>query len=162
MLNKLAKQADKMLDKASPRWGGGRIGNIVSDLRKSVESFEQTTKETMDAFAMFKPFMIDNDYLYRSDNLRALHAVIREKEKNLLPWYPERIDWYDYWLNIHFPGMRNGFCQHSKKSSRQSKSVLIRTKICSIFSTPRSNVFRLAWRCESSEMDVRSNIRLKT
>ena len=106
MLNKLAKQADKMLDKASPRWGGGRIGNIVSDLRKSVESFEQTTKETMDAFAMFKPFMIDNDYLYRSDNLRALHAVIREKEKNLLPWYPERIDWYDYWLNIHFPGMR--------------------------------------------------------
>ena len=106
MLNKLAKQADRMLDKASPRWGGGRIGNIVSDLRKSVESFEQTTKETMDAFAMFKPFMIDNDYLYRSDNLRALHAVIREKEKNLLPWYPERIDWYDYWLNIHFPGMR--------------------------------------------------------
>ena len=106
MLNKLAKQADKMLDKASPRWGGGRIGNIVSDLRKSVESFEQTTKETMDAFAMFKPFMIDNDYLYRSDNLRALHAVIREKEKDLLPWYPERIDWYDYWLNIHFPGMR--------------------------------------------------------
>ncbi len=106
MLNKLAKQADKMLDKASPRWGGGRIGNIVSDLRKSVESFEQTTKETMDAFAMFKPFMIDNEYLYRSDNVRALHSMIREKEKALLPWYPEKLDWYDYWLNVHFPGMR--------------------------------------------------------
>ena len=106
MLNKFAKQADKLLDKASPRWGGGRIGNIVSDLRKSVESFEQTTKETMDAFAMFKPFMIDNEYLYRSDNVRALHSMIREKEKALLPWYPEKLDWYDYWLNVHFPGMR--------------------------------------------------------
>ncbi len=106
MLNKFAKQADKLLDKASPRWGGGRIGNIVSDLRKSVESFEQTTKETMDAFAMFKPFMIDNEYLYRSDNVRALHSMIREKEKGLLPWYPEKLDWYDYWLNVHFPGMR--------------------------------------------------------
>ena len=106
MLNKLAKRADNLLDKANPRWGGGRIGNIVSDLKKSVESFEQTTKETMDAFAMFKPFMIDNEYLYRSDNVRALHSLIKEKEKELLPWYPERLDWYDYWLNVHFPGMR--------------------------------------------------------
>jgi len=106
MLNKLAKRADILLDKASPRWGGGRIGNIVSDLKKSVEEFERTTSETMDAFAMFKPFMIDNEYLYRSDNVRALHSLIKEKEKHLLPWYPERLDWYDYWLNVHFPGMR--------------------------------------------------------
>ncbi|MEQ1761764.1 MAG: AMP-binding protein [Pyrinomonadaceae bacterium] len=106
MLNRLTKQADKLLERASPRWGGGRIGNIVSDLQKSVESFERTTQETMDAFAMFKPFMIDNEYLYRSDNVRALQAVIKEKEKHLLPWYPERLDWYDYWLNVHFPGMR--------------------------------------------------------
>jgi hypothetical protein len=50
MLNSLAKRADRVLDKASPRWGGGRIGNIVSDLKKSVEEFERTTSETMDAF----------------------------------------------------------------------------------------------------------------
>ncbi|MEO6656553.1 MAG: AMP-binding protein, partial [Pyrinomonadaceae bacterium] len=106
MLNKIAKGADKLLDKANPRWGGGRIGNIVSDLKKSTENFQKTTKATMDAFAMFKPFMIDNEYLYRSDNVRALQSVIKEKEKSLLPWYPERLDWYDYWLNVHFPGMR--------------------------------------------------------
>lgn len=106
MLNRFARHADKFLDKASPRWGGGRIGNIVSDLKKSVESFERTTQETMDAFAMFKPFMIDNEYLYRSDNLRALHSLIKDREKDLLPWYPEKLDWYDYWLNVHFPGMR--------------------------------------------------------
>ena len=106
MLNKIAKGADKLLDKAHPRWGGGRIGNIVSDLQKSVASFEQATADTMDAFAMFKPFMIDNEYLYRSDNMRALQSLIKEKEKDLLPWYPERLDWYDYWLNVHFPGMR--------------------------------------------------------
>jgi long-chain acyl-CoA synthetase len=106
MLNRLAKRADTLLEKASPRWGGGRIGNIVTDIRKSVEDFERTTQETMDAFAMFKPFMIDNEYLYRSDNVRALMSVIREKEKPLLPWYPEKLNWYDYWLNVHFPGMK--------------------------------------------------------
>ncbi len=106
MFNKLAKRAGDFLDKAAPDWAGGRLTNIVSDLKKSVESFEETTQETIDAFAMFKPFMIDNAYEYRSDNVRALMSVVKEKEKNLLPWYPEKLDWYDYWLNVHFPGMR--------------------------------------------------------
>lgn len=106
MLNKLARGANDLLDKAAPTWAGGRLSNIVSDLKKSVENFEQTTQETIDAFAMFKPFMIDNAYEYRSDNVRALMAMVKEKEKALLPWYPERLDWYDYWLNVHFPGMR--------------------------------------------------------
>ncbi|MFN0277500.1 MAG: AMP-binding protein [Pyrinomonadaceae bacterium] len=106
MLNRIAKQADDLMDRVTPRWGGGRIGNIVSDLKKSTENFKETTQVTMDAFAMFKPFMIDNEYLYRSDNLRALHSLIKEKEKHLLPWYPEKLDWYDYWLNVHFPGMK--------------------------------------------------------
>ncbi|MFL6468295.1 MAG: AMP-binding protein, partial [Pyrinomonadaceae bacterium] len=106
MLNKLAKRADDLMDKATPRWGGGRIGNIISDLKKSTEDFKRTTQETMDAFAMFKPFMIDNEYLYRSDNVRALQSVIKDKEKHLLPWYPEKLDWYEYWLHVHFPGMK--------------------------------------------------------
>ncbi|MEJ7847936.1 MAG: AMP-binding protein [Pyrinomonadaceae bacterium] len=106
MLNKLAKSANSFLDKAKPNWAGGRLSNIVTDLKKSVDSFERTTAETMNAFEMFKPFMIDNEYLYRADNLRALMLVVKEKEKNLLPWYPEKLDWYDYWLKVHFPGMR--------------------------------------------------------
>jgi len=106
MFNKLAKSATGLLDKAAPNWAGGRLGNIVSDLKKSVESFEQTTSETIDAFAMFKPFIVDNAYTYRADNVRALMSVVDEKEQNLLPWYPEKLDWYDYWLKVHFPGMR--------------------------------------------------------
>ncbi|MCA1608897.1 MAG: AMP-binding protein, partial [Acidobacteria bacterium] len=106
MLNKLAKRADSFLDKAKPNWAGGRLGNIVSDLRKSVDNFERTTAETMNVFELFKPFMIDNEYLFRADNMRALMSLVKEKEKNLLPWYPEKLDWYDYWLNVHFPGMR--------------------------------------------------------
>lgn len=106
MLNKLARSANTFLEKAKPNWAGGRLGNIVTDLKKSVDDFERSTTETMHAFSMFKPFMIDNEYLYRSDNVRELMASVKEKEKALLPWYPEKLDWYDYWLNVHFPGMR--------------------------------------------------------
>ncbi len=106
MLNKLAKGATNLLDKAKPNWGGGRIGDIVSDVQKSFENFERTTEETKMAFDMFKPFIVDNEYNYRADNTRALHSLIKDNEKNLLPWYPEKLDWYDYWLNVHFPGLR--------------------------------------------------------
>jgi len=106
MLNKIAKRADDLMDRVTPRWGGGRIGNVISDLKKTTEAFKESTETTMDAFAMFKPFMIDNEYLYRSDNVRALMASLKERERHLLPWYPEKLDWYDYWLNVHFPGMR--------------------------------------------------------
>ncbi|HEX9960599.1 MAG TPA: AMP-binding protein, partial [Pyrinomonadaceae bacterium] len=100
------KRAGGLLDRAAPRWGGGRLGNIVSDLKKSVDGFERTTAETVAAFDLFKPFMIDNEYLYRADNLRALMSLVKEKEKDLLPWYPDELDWYDYWLKVHFPGLR--------------------------------------------------------
>jgi long-chain acyl-CoA synthetase len=106
MLNKLAKTTNGWLDRAKPNWGGGRLGNIVSDAKKSLDEFERTTQETVDAFAMFKPFTIDNEYIYRADNTRALHSIIEDDEKHLLPWYPEKLDWYDYWLNVHFPGLR--------------------------------------------------------
>ncbi|MCS6873448.1 MAG: AMP-binding protein [Acidobacteriota bacterium] len=106
MLNRIAKHAKNLLEEAKPRWAGGRFSHIISDLKKSVEEFERSTKETIDAFALFKPFMVDNEYEFRADNVRALMASIEEDEKHLLPWYPEKIDWYDYWLKIHFPGVR--------------------------------------------------------
>jgi hypothetical protein len=91
MFNKLAKRADDLLEKAKPRWAGGRLGNIVSDLKKSVESFETTTQETMDAFAMFKPFTIDNEYVYRADNVRALMSSFEDEEKIFCRGIPN--DW---------------------------------------------------------------------
>ncbi|HEY0658663.1 MAG TPA: AMP-binding protein, partial [Pyrinomonadaceae bacterium] len=136
MFNRLAKRADDLLEKAKPRWAGGRLGNIVSDLQKSVEKFEQTTAETMDAFAMFKPFTIDNEYVYRTDNLRALMSLVKEKEKNLLPWYPERLDWYDYWLKVHFPGMRKWVLPQLEEDLKiQERRAYTYTDLLDLFDT---------------------------
>ena len=106
MLNTMAKAANSMLDRVTPEWGAGRIGDIVTDVKKGIDEFERTTQETMDAFAMFKPFMVDNEYNYRSENVRDLMARVKKSEKHLLPWSPDKIDWYEYWLKIHFPGLR--------------------------------------------------------
>ena len=31
---------------------------------------------------------------------------IDEEDRKLLPWRPDKLDWYDYWLNIHLPGLK--------------------------------------------------------
>ena len=54
---------------------------------------------------MFRPFTVENAYVFRSDNVRSLFDRISEDERSLLTWNPEKFDWYDYWLNIHLPGL---------------------------------------------------------
>ncbi|HET7286782.1 MAG TPA: AMP-binding protein, partial [Pyrinomonadaceae bacterium] len=48
---------------------------------------------------------VENAYVFRSDNVRTLFDRISEDEQSLLTWNPEKFDWYDYWLNIHLPGL---------------------------------------------------------
>ena len=105
MFNEAAKKASSLLDKVRPRWGGGRVAEVIDRVKNSVERVEELTRETTEAFDMFRPFTIENAYVFRSDNVRSLFSRIGEDERSLLTWNPERFDWYDYWLNIHLPGL---------------------------------------------------------
>jgi long-chain acyl-CoA synthetase len=105
MFNSTAKKASSLLERVRPRWGGGRVGEVIDLMKNSVERVEELTRETSEAFDMFRPFTVENAYVFRSDNVRSLFERISEDERSLLTWYPEKFDWYDYWLNIHLPGL---------------------------------------------------------
>src|SRR5918993_220403 len=103
MINAAAKKASSLLDSVRPRWGGGRLTEWVDHAKQTVDRVEEVTRETAAAFELFRPFMIENAYVFRADNVRSLHERVRKDEQPLLPWWPERLDWYDYWMNVHFP-----------------------------------------------------------
>ena len=105
MFNATAKKASSLLDRVRPRWGGGRVGEVIDRVKSSVERVEELTRETNEAFDMFRPFTVENAYVFRSDNVRSLFDRISEDERSLLTWHPEKFDWYDYWLNVHLPGL---------------------------------------------------------
>jgi long-chain acyl-CoA synthetase len=106
MMNKTAKRFSSLLDKAKPRWGGGRYEGVINRMKQTVDRVEEQTREAQEAFEMFLPFTVENAYVFRSDNVRALFESIREEERQLLTWNPETFDWYDYWMNIHLPGLK--------------------------------------------------------
>ncbi|HEV2860884.1 MAG TPA: AMP-binding protein [Pyrinomonadaceae bacterium] len=106
MINAAAKKASSLLDRVRPRWGGGRVTDLVDRAKATVGRVEEVTRETKEAFDMFRPFMVENAYVFRADNVRSLFSQVRDDERQLLRWDPEQFDWYDYWMNVHFPGLQ--------------------------------------------------------
>src|SRR5207249_4747513 len=150
MMNNAAKKVSSLLDKAKPRWGGGRYEGVINRMKQTVDRVEQQTREATEAFEMFLPFTVENAYVFRSDNVRALFESIREEERQLLTWNPETFDWYDYWLNIHMPGLKKWVLPTLEEDMRtQPKRVYTYRDLLELFeTTTKRHSTRVAMRIE--------------
>src|SRR5947207_13612734 len=83
MMNQAARKASSLLDRARPRWGGGRYEGVINRMKQTVDRVEEETREAKEAFEMFLPFTVENAYVFRADNIRALFESIREDEQQL-------------------------------------------------------------------------------
>src|SRR6266536_913842 len=150
MFNSAAKKAATLLDRARPRWGGGRVVEVIDRVRTTVDRVEEITRETTEAFEMFRPFMIENAYVFRSDNVRSLFSSIRKDEQALLTWNPESYDWYDYWLNVHMPGLKKWVFPTLEEDMRaQPKRIYTYRDLLELFETStKRHATRVAMRIE--------------
>src|SRR6185369_12451152 len=150
MFNATAKKASSLLERVRPRWGGGRVGEVIDMVKDKVERAEEMTRETTEAFDMFRPFTVENAYVFRSDNVRTLFDRISEDERSLLTWHPEQFDWYDYWLNIHLPGLTKWVFPTLEDEMRaQPKRVYTYRDLLELFETStKRHATRVAMRIE--------------
>jgi len=150
MFNSAAKKASSLLDKARPRWGGGRAVEVIDRMKATVDRVEEITHETTEAFDIFRPFTIENAYMFRADNVRALFERIRSDEQGLLRWHPEKFDWYDYWLNIHLPGLKKWVFPTLEEDMRaQPKRIYTYRDLLELFETStKRHATRVAMRIE--------------
>ena len=150
MFNSAAKKASSLLDRARPRWGGGRFVEVIDRVKTSVDRVEELTRETSEAFELFRPFTVENAYVFRSDNVRALFDRIRHDEQGLLTWNPSTFDWYDYWLNTHLPGLKKWVFPTLEEDMRaQPKRVYTYRDLLELFETStKRHATRVAMRIE--------------
>jgi long-chain acyl-CoA synthetase len=150
MFNSAAKKASSLLDRARPRWGGGRVVEVIDRMKSAVDRVEEITHETTEAFDIFRPFTIENAYMFRADNVRALFDRIRTEEQGLLRWNPDRFDWYDYWLNIHLPGLKKWVFPTLEEDMRaQPKRIYTYRDLLELFETStKRHATRVAMRIE--------------
>ncbi len=105
LLHKATKKVSEVLDKVSARQAGP-LAPLVEQAKEAVERFEAFTREGEEHYQTFRPFIVDNNYVFRADNIRALFERLDQGGERLLVFEPEKIDWYDYWLNVHLPGLQ--------------------------------------------------------
>ncbi|HVV50971.1 MAG TPA: AMP-binding protein [Polyangia bacterium] len=100
-----AKQISKTLGKIRPGWGAGRFTAVVDRIKKGFDEIDRVTAEAAENIELFRPFIFNNAYVFRADNIRALRDRMPAEDQARLTWGPEKLDLYDYWMNIHFPGL---------------------------------------------------------
>lgn len=55
--------------------------------------------------SQFAPFTADYDYTFRCDNARRAMARLTAADRERVDWSPERIDWRQWFLEVHVPGL---------------------------------------------------------
>src|SRR5262245_6474776 len=104
-IQNLARKASKTLGRVRPGWGAGRFTAVIDRIKKGFDEIERVTSEAAENIELFRPFIFENSYIFRADNIRALRDRMPADDQARLVWGPEHLDLHDYWLNIHFPGL---------------------------------------------------------
>ncbi len=116
---KLAREGARLLREKGPRWGAPRLSALAGALADKLDEAEAKVGQIEAIYDLFLPFVWDNRYIFRCANLRELHARLSPRDREALPWDPERIDWRTYWLDVHMQGMEEwvfpGLEEESKK-----------------------------------------------
>ena len=55
---------------------------------------------------LYEPFILDNEYFFAADHIKSLAQALPDEEVERFDYDAERIDWYDYWINLHVPALR--------------------------------------------------------
>jgi long-chain acyl-CoA synthetase len=82
----------------------GPLVGVVEALQRNVESFGDFVTQGERQYHTFRPFIAGEEFIFRADNTRDLFSRLDGNEGKLF-FNPEEIDWYDYWLHVHLPGL---------------------------------------------------------
>jgi thioester reductase-like protein len=86
-----------------------RINKAAATLHMSKPPLAKAERDLVRAeklIELYEPFILHNQHVFECENARLLSAALSPEEKALFDFAPEKIDWWDYWINIHIPALR--------------------------------------------------------
>ncbi|HLX36333.1 MAG TPA: SDR family oxidoreductase, partial [Candidatus Binataceae bacterium] len=55
---------------------------------------------------VYRPYIQELTYTFHAGNIRELYSALKPPDVTKHPFRPDQIDWADYWINVHLPGLR--------------------------------------------------------
>jgi len=105
VFKRIADRLSTEIDQRLPTWGAPRLRALAERAQDELEKVSSFTGQVQQLVELFLPFIHDMDIIYRNDNMHALYARLSVADQQALPWAPNDINWRDYWIDSHFPGL---------------------------------------------------------
>ncbi|MGH9375736.1 MAG: SDR family oxidoreductase [Terriglobia bacterium] len=77
------------------------LGGCAAEFRK----LDLQVKFREQILEQYLPFVLQNRYVFESENIRAAYAAFPLEDRERLPWRPEEIDWERYWVSHQIAGI---------------------------------------------------------
>ncbi len=101
---KAARGLGNLLSKVPKKQLGG-VGKALAGVEKSANKIEKLASTGEKIFEIFLPFIHDNHYTFRARNIGALAQGLPADQFEAYGFPIQDLDWRDYWLGIHIPGL---------------------------------------------------------
>ncbi len=84
----------------------GEDSQRARNLERRIDSLRDNTELARDLVEVYRPYIQQLIYTFHGNNIRELYARLNSADVEHHPYAPDKIDWRDYWMNVHVPGLR--------------------------------------------------------
>ncbi|MFO0660731.1 MAG: AMP-binding protein, partial [Polyangiaceae bacterium] len=125
----VAKSTAGVLDTMSKLTGA----TVLKPLVKKIDSFATTEERISRIMSLFLPFSSNKNGPFDCSNTRAAYARLSPVDREKLWWAPESIDWADWMMDIHMPGLEKWVLpEMEKKMKREVRALRAHTTLVSM------------------------------
>ncbi|HEX9507195.1 MAG TPA: AMP-binding protein, partial [Myxococcales bacterium] len=105
LLVKATRLFKQIIEEAKPTWGAPKVSALLTRASEKLTEIEQQATSVAALVELFMPFLWDNRYVFRCDNTRSVYRAMCPEDRARIPWDPEAINWREYFLEVHLPGL---------------------------------------------------------
>src|SRR6267378_437140 len=84
----------------------GAENQSAKKIESGIKKFKENTDIARELLELYRPYIQELVYTFHAGNIRALYATLKPVDAERHQFRPDLIDWRDYWINIHLPGLR--------------------------------------------------------
>ncbi|MGB6554434.1 MAG: AMP-binding protein, partial [Candidatus Binataceae bacterium] len=101
----------------------GEDSERIKQLETRIDTFKDNTELARELVEVYRPYIQELVYTFHGANARALYASLARDDVKHHPYRPDQIDWRDYWMNVHMPGLRRHIFGQLDLHTRRQRSL---------------------------------------
>ena len=106
----------------------GEHSAAAQKFEQSITRISESTELARSLVEVYLPYIQELAYTFHGRNIRELYRALTRADVAQHPFQPEKIDWNDYWMNTHLPGLRRHIFPQLDLHTRSRPRPLLRHK----------------------------------